>query len=109
MVGWIAPLNVSATSLSRARHCNAATEGWGETVVNGAAGVGQEITSRPFRLVTVRIWRGSAFGGVKGRFELPDCVERYIQCGLKQNDSIAHTMGEEENYDAFGRPLTRAC
>jgi len=52
-------------------------KGWGESVVIGVAGAGQEISTRPFQLVTGRVWRGSAFGGVKGRTELPDYVERY--------------------------------
>ena len=51
-------------------------KGWGESVIIGVAGAGQEISTRPFQLVTGRVWRGSAFGGVKGRSELPGIVER---------------------------------
>ena len=53
-------------------------KGWGESVIIGVAGAGQEISTRPFQLVTGRVWRGSAFGGVKGRSELPEIVERYM-------------------------------
>jgi Zn-dependent alcohol dehydrogenase len=50
-------------------------KGWGESVIIGVAGAGQEIKTRPFQLVTGRVWRGSAFGGVKGRSQLPGMVE----------------------------------
>ncbi|WP_258185205.1 S-(hydroxymethyl)glutathione dehydrogenase/class III alcohol dehydrogenase, partial [Vibrio sp. 10N.286.51.C3] len=53
-------------------------KGWGESVIIGVAGAGQEISTRPFQLVTGRVWRGSAFGGVKGRSELPEIVNRYM-------------------------------
>ncbi|MGP4847922.1 S-(hydroxymethyl)glutathione dehydrogenase/class III alcohol dehydrogenase, partial [Marinobacter sp. 1Y8] len=53
-------------------------KGWGESVIIGVAGAGQEISTRPFQLVTGRVWKGSAFGGVKGRTELPGYVERYL-------------------------------
>ncbi|WP_281992790.1 S-(hydroxymethyl)glutathione dehydrogenase/class III alcohol dehydrogenase [Sulfitobacter geojensis] len=76
-------------------------KGWGESVVIGVAGAGQEISTRPFQLVTGRVWRGSAFGGVKGRSELPDYVERYMNGEFKLNDFITHTMGLEEINDAF--------
>ena len=54
-------------------------KGWGESVIIGVAGAGQEISTRPFQLVTGRVWRGSAFGGVKGRSELPEYVERSLR------------------------------
>ncbi|MCV5902676.1 S-(hydroxymethyl)glutathione dehydrogenase, partial [Escherichia coli] len=53
-------------------------KGWGESVIIGVAGAGQEISTRPFQLVTGRVWRGSAFGGVKGRSEHPQTVNRYM-------------------------------
>lgn len=77
-------------------------KGWGESVVIGVAGAGQEISTRPFQLVTGRVWRGSAFGGVKGRSELPDYVERYMNGEFKLNDFITHTMGLEKINEAFG-------
>lgn len=53
-------------------------KGWGESIIIGVAGAGQEISTRPFQLVTGRVWRGSAFGGVKGRSQLPGYVDRYM-------------------------------
>ena len=76
-------------------------KGWGESVVIGVAGAGQEISTRPFQLVTGRVWRGSAFGGVKGRSELPDYVERYLASEFKLSDFITHTMGLDKINDAF--------
>ncbi len=76
-------------------------KGWGESVIIGVAGAGQEISTRPFQLVTGRVWRGTAFGGVKGRTELPDYVERYLQGEFKLSDFITHTMGLDEINHAF--------
>lgn len=76
-------------------------KGWGESIIIGVAGAGQEISTRPFQLVTGRVWKGSAFGGVKGRSELPDYVERYMQGEFKLNDFITHTMGLEDINTAF--------
>lgn len=76
-------------------------KGWGESVVIGVAGAGQEISTRPFQLVTGRVWRGSAFGGVKGRSELPGYVERYLKGEFKLNNFITHTMGLEDINKAF--------
>ncbi len=76
-------------------------KGWGESVIIGVAGAGQEISTRPFQLVTGRIWRGTAFGGVKGRSELPDYVERYLKGEFKLSDFITHTMGLDAINDAF--------
>ncbi len=76
-------------------------KGWGESVIIGVAGAGQEISTRPFQLVTGRVWRGTAFGGVKGRSELPDYVERYLAGEFKLDDFITHTMGLEHINEAF--------
>ncbi|MGF1735926.1 S-(hydroxymethyl)glutathione dehydrogenase/class III alcohol dehydrogenase [Photobacterium lutimaris] len=76
-------------------------KGWGESVVIGVAGAGQEISTRPFQLVTGRVWRGSAFGGVKGRSELPEYVERYMKGEFKLDDFITHTMALEDVNEAF--------
>ncbi|MBL0352078.1 MAG: S-(hydroxymethyl)glutathione dehydrogenase/class III alcohol dehydrogenase [Candidatus Dechloromonas phosphoritropha] len=76
-------------------------KGWGESVIIGVAGAGQEISTRPFQLVTGRVWRGSAFGGVKGRSELPGIVDRYMQGEFKLNDFITHTMGLDRINEAF--------
>lgn len=76
-------------------------KGWGESIVIGVAGAGQEISTRPFQLVTGRVWRGSAFGGVKGRTELPEYVERYLRGEFKLSDFITHTMGLEDINESF--------
>ena len=76
-------------------------KGWGESVIIGVAGAGQEISTRPFQLVTGRVWRGTAFGGVKGRTELPGYVERYLAGEFKLSDFITHTMSLEGINDAF--------
>jgi len=76
-------------------------KGWGESVIIGVAGAGQEISTRPFQLVTGRVWRGTAFGGVKGRSELPDYVERYLAGEFKLDDFITHTMALEGINEAF--------
>ncbi|MCO4322125.1 S-(hydroxymethyl)glutathione dehydrogenase/class III alcohol dehydrogenase [Aliidiomarina quisquiliarum] len=78
-----------------------AHKGWGESVIIGVAGAGQEISTRPFQLVTGRVWRGSAFGGVKGRTELPEYVERYLAGEFKLSDFITHTMPLEQINEAF--------
>lgn len=76
-------------------------KGWGESVIIGVAGAGQEISTRPFQLVTGRVWRGTAFGGVKGRSELPDYVERYLDGEFKLSDFITHTMPLDDINEAF--------
>ena len=76
-------------------------KGWGESVIIGVAGAGKEISTRPFQLVTGRVWRGSAFGGVKGRTELPDYVERYLAGEFKLSDFITHTMSLEDINESF--------
>ncbi|WP_163135184.1 S-(hydroxymethyl)glutathione dehydrogenase/class III alcohol dehydrogenase [Agarivorans sp. Alg241-V36] len=76
-------------------------KGWGESVIIGVAGAGEEISTRPFQLVTGRVWRGSAFGGVKGRSELPDYVERYMAGEFKLSDFITHTMSLDKINEAF--------
>lgn len=76
-------------------------KGWGESIIIGVAGAGQEISTRPFQLVTGRVWRGSAFGGVKGRSELPAIVDRYLQGEFKLDDFISFTMGLDRINEAF--------
>jgi S-(hydroxymethyl)glutathione dehydrogenase/alcohol dehydrogenase len=76
-------------------------KGWGESVIIGVAGAGQEITTRPFQLVTGRVWRGTAFGGVKGRTQLPDYVERYMAGEIQIDPMVTHTMGLEDINKAF--------
>jgi S-(hydroxymethyl)glutathione dehydrogenase/alcohol dehydrogenase len=76
-------------------------KGWGESIIIGVAGAGQEIATRPFQLVTGRVWRGSAFGGVKGRSQLPGLVDNYMQGQIKVDEMITHTMGLEDINKAF--------
>lgn len=75
--------------------------GWGESTIIGVAGAGEEIHTRPFQLVTGRVWRGSAFGGVKGRRELPGYVDGYMNGQINIDDFITHTMGLEDINHAF--------
>ncbi len=76
-------------------------KGWGESTIIGVAGAGQEISTRPFQLVTGRVWRGSAFGGVKGRSQLPDYVEKYMKGEIKIDEMITETMPLEDINRAF--------
>ena len=66
-------------------------KGWGESVIIGVAGAGQEISTRPFQLVTGRVWRGSAFGGVKGRTQLPGMVEQAMRGEIDLDPFVTHT------------------
>lgn len=76
-------------------------KGWGESTIIGVAGAGQEISTRPFQLVTGRVWRGSAFGGVKGRTELPGYVEKAQKGEIPLDTFITHTMPLERINEAF--------
>jgi S-(hydroxymethyl)glutathione dehydrogenase/alcohol dehydrogenase len=76
-------------------------KGWGESVIIGVAGAGQEISTRPFQLVTGRVWRGTAFGGVRGRTELPGYVDKYMNGEINIDDMVTHTMGLEDINRAF--------
>jgi S-(hydroxymethyl)glutathione dehydrogenase / alcohol dehydrogenase len=76
-------------------------KGWGESVVIGVAGSGEEIRTRPFQLVTGRVWRGSAFGGVKGRSELPGFVERYLAGDIRIDEMISEVLPLDEINKAF--------
>jgi S-(hydroxymethyl)glutathione dehydrogenase/alcohol dehydrogenase len=76
-------------------------KGWGESVIIGVAGAGQEISTRPFQLVTGRVWRGSAFGGVKGRSQLPGYVERYLGGEIKIDEMISEVLPLNKINEAF--------
>ncbi len=76
-------------------------KGWGESVIVGVAGAGEEISTRPFQLVTGRVWRGTAFGGTKGRSQLPGMVEQYLHGEIKVDEFITHTMPLEDINRAF--------
>ena len=75
--------------------------GWGVSTIIGVAGAGQEIRTRPFQLVTGRTWKGTAFGGVKGRSELPGYVERYLDGKIEIDSMVTHTLPLEEINTAF--------
>jgi S-(hydroxymethyl)glutathione dehydrogenase/alcohol dehydrogenase len=76
-------------------------KGWGESVIIGVAGAGQEISTRPFQLVTGRVWRGSAFGGARGRTDVPRIVDWYMQGKINIDDLITHTMPLEDINHGF--------
>ena len=76
-------------------------KGWGESIIIGVAGSGQEIATRPFQLVTGRVWRGTAFGGAKGRTDVPKIVDWYMDGKINIDDLITHTMPLGEINDAF--------
>ena len=76
-------------------------KGWGESVIIGVAGSGQEIATRPFQLVTGRVWRGTAFGGAKGRTDVPKIVDWYMDGKINIDDLITHTMALDDINDAF--------
>ncbi len=76
-------------------------KGWGEAIIVGVAGAGEEIHARPFLLVTGRSWRGSAFGGVRGRSELPGYVDRYMNGGIKIDEFVSGEMPLDDINRAF--------
>jgi S-(hydroxymethyl)glutathione dehydrogenase/alcohol dehydrogenase len=76
-------------------------KGWGESIIIGVAGAGQEISTRPFQLVTGRVWKGSAFGGARGRTDVPKIVDWYMDNKINIDDLITHTMPLENINEAF--------
>jgi len=76
-------------------------KGWGQSIIIGVAGAGQEIRTRPFQLVTGRVWKGTAFGGVKGRSQLPEYVELYLRGEIKVDEMVTATRPLEQINDAF--------
>ena len=77
-------------------------KGWGESIIIGVAGAGQEISTRPFQLVTGRVWRGTAFGGAPGRTDVPRIVDWYMEGKINIVDLITHTMALSDINKAFG-------
>ena len=75
--------------------------GWGESIIIGVAEAGKEIATRPFQLVTGRVWRGSAFGGARGRTDVPKIVDWYMEGKINIDDLITHTMPLDKINDAF--------
>ncbi len=76
-------------------------KGWGESIIIGVAGAGEEISTRPFQLVTGRSWRGTAFGGARGRTDVPKIVDWYMEGKIQIDPLITHTMGLDRINDAF--------
>jgi S-(hydroxymethyl)glutathione dehydrogenase/alcohol dehydrogenase len=89
----------STTTMRQALEC--CHKGWGESTIIGVAGAGQEISTRPFQLVTGRVWRGSAFGGAKGRTDVPKIVNWYMDGKINIDDLITHKMPLEDINSAF--------
>ncbi|KAI7863066.1 chaperonin 10-like protein [Spinellus fusiger] len=84
-------------------------KGWGESIVIGVAAAGQEISTRPFQLVTGRVWKGSAFGGVKGKTDMAGLVQDYVDGKLMVDEYITHTYELEEINKAFDGMKTGEC
>lgn len=76
-------------------------KGWGQSIIIGVAGAGEEISTRPFQLVTGRVWKGSAFGGVKGRTELPEFVDQYMSGDINLDDLVTFKMPLSDINKAF--------
>src|SRR5512138_3893114 len=76
-------------------------KGWGESIIIGVAGSGQEISTRPFQLVTGRVWRGTAFGGAKGRTDVPKIVDWYMNGKINIDDLITHRLALDEINEGF--------
>ncbi|MEO5676397.1 MAG: S-(hydroxymethyl)glutathione dehydrogenase/class III alcohol dehydrogenase [Usitatibacter sp.] len=89
----------NTTTMRQALEC--CHKGWGVSVIIGVAGAGQEISTRPFQLVTGRVWKGSAFGGARGRTDVPRIVDWYMEGKLKIDELITHTLPLEDINDGF--------
>ena len=89
----------NVNTMRQALEC--AHKGWGESTIIGVAGAGQEISTRPFQLVTGRVWRGTAFGGARGRTDVPKIVDWYMDGKINIDDLITHTMPLDEINTAF--------
>ena len=89
----------NVNTMRQALEC--AHKGWGVSVIIGVAGAGQEIATRPFQLVTGRVWKGTAFGGAKGRTQVPQIVDWYMDGKINIDDLITHTMPLEDINNAF--------
>jgi S-(hydroxymethyl)glutathione dehydrogenase/alcohol dehydrogenase len=76
-------------------------KGWGQSIIIGVAGAGQEISTRPFQLVTGRVWRGTAFGGARGRTDVPKIVDWYMNKRIEIDPMITHTLPLERINEAF--------
>ncbi len=94
----------NTTLMRQALEC--AHKGWGKSTIIGVAGAGQEISTRPFQLVTGRVWQGSAFGGARGRTDVPRIVDWYMEGKINIDDLITHVLPLErinEGFDLMAR------
>lgn len=89
----------NTTTMRQALEC--CHKGWGESTIIGVAGAGQEISTRPFQLVTGRVWRGTAFGGAKGRTDVPKIVDWYMDGKINIDDLITHKLSLDDINDGF--------
>jgi S-(hydroxymethyl)glutathione dehydrogenase/alcohol dehydrogenase len=89
----------NVATMRQALEC--AHKGWGESVIIGVAGAGQEIATRPFQLVTGRVWRGTAFGGARGRTDVPKIVDWYMDGKIEIDPMITHTLPLTEINSGF--------
>ena len=89
----------NTTTMRQALEC--CHKGWGQSVIIGVAGAGQEIATRPFQLVTGRVWKGSAFGGARGRTDVPRSVDWYMEGRLAIDPLITHTLALEDINHGF--------
>jgi len=76
-------------------------KGWGQSIIIGVAGAGQEIATRPFQLVTGRVWKGTAFGGARGRTDVPKIVDWYMNGKIEIDPMITHILPLDKINDAF--------
>jgi len=90
----------NTTTMRQALEC--CHKGWGVSVIIGVAGAGQEISTRPFQLVTGRVWKGSAFGGARGRTDVPRIVDWYMDGRIKIDELITHKLPLERINEGFG-------
>ncbi|MEY4878928.1 MAG: hypothetical protein RJB62_397, partial [Pseudomonadota bacterium] len=89
----------NVTTMRQALEC--CHKGWGTSVIIGVAGAGKEISTRPFQLVTGRVWKGSAFGGARGRTDVPRIVDMYMEGRIRIDELITHQMPLDEINTAF--------
>ncbi|MDE2357096.1 MAG: S-(hydroxymethyl)glutathione dehydrogenase/class III alcohol dehydrogenase [Alphaproteobacteria bacterium] len=89
----------NVTTMRQALEC--CHRGWGESIIIGVAGAGQEISTRPFQLVTGRVWKGSAFGGARGRTDVPKIVDWYMEGKIQIDPLITHLLPLERINEAF--------
>ena len=89
----------NTTTMRQALEC--CHKGWGQSIIIGVAAAGEEISTRPFQLVTGREWKGSAFGGARGRTDVPKIVDWYMEGKLNIDDLITHTLKLEDINHGF--------